>query len=528
MLHTISYSGNGNDGGSPPVDGGSYPDGAQLYLPSQGTLTRTGYSFAGWDTDPGGNGTFLPVGGNWGIPWNSLTSNFTWYAKWWQVIAPTPTPSPQTYSIIYSGNGNSGGLPALTQSTGHVSGESVIVSGSGTLVKVVGGSTYAFSIWNTAPDGTGYNYHQGDLIILGTANITLYAQWAIVTPTSTPTSTPIPTNTPAPTSTGTPTATAIPTPTATATPAPSTTPTPTPTPSTSPPPLQYRLIYDGNGTTGGSPENSSTDTYLPGTKVKVGGAGSLVKADYTFEGWNTSSTGSGDVYLSGWYVKMGKSNVTLYAQWTHDPTPIVTITSAKFGRDGNFGAKSAHTVDGRSRLKNVHTEWALLRTRQSTPVPRELWEKLTDTLVGKTLLGQGLPSIPLSTYDLQHGTSTRYGFGSGQIITDSSIAIATVQYIILNTKIDKYVNGVLITDYISFIDQGTPFDITQLTSYFVDEATIRKFMENLWRYATPQQINEIFFAVLNDSLSSNLEITDFFKTAYISMNDIRTIKAVGN
>jgi hypothetical protein len=48
-------------------------------------------------------------------------------------------------------------------------------------------------------------------------------------------------------------------------------------------------------------------------------------------------------------------------------------------------------------------------------------------------------------------------------------------------------------------------------------------MSDLWRQALPAQVNEIFFAVIEDAAAKNLEMSDFFKTSFISMNDIRTI-----
>ena len=53
--------------------------------------------------------------------------------------------------------------------------------------------------------------------------------------------------------------------------------------------------------------------------------------------------------------------------------------------------------------------------------------------------------------------------------------------------------------------------------------SIRKFMTDLWRFAKPAQVNEIFFNVLQDSAAKNFEMTDFFKTSFISLTDVRTI-----
>lgn len=176
-------------------------------------------------------------------------------------------------------------------------------------------------------------------------------------------------------------------------------------------------------------------------------------------------------------------------------------------------------------LKNVHNEWQLLRQYQPNKIPRILWDLLTDTLSGETALGETLPFEPLSSYDDRHGTVERFGFiENQQILTDPEIAKATVKHTILNTGVDKYLGGNYVIDYISY----PGFDIQSLDVYLLNPTNIRKFMSDLWRYAKPKQLNEIFFAVLEDAASSNLELTEFFKTSFIALNDVRTIDTPGN
>ena len=52
--------------------------------------------------------------------------------------------------------------------------------------------------------------------------------------------------------------------------------------------------------------------------------GALVKSGYTFVGWNTTAGGSGISYATGVTFAMGPANMTLYAQWTANPTYTVT------------------------------------------------------------------------------------------------------------------------------------------------------------------------------------------------------------
>ena len=52
-------------------------------------------------------------------------------------------------------------------------------------------------------------------------------------------------------------------------------------------------------------------------------------------------------------------------------------------------------------------------------------------------------------------------------------------------------------------------------------------MSDLWRFANASQINEIFFAVLQDAIAKNLELSGLFKTSFISLSDIRTVSISG-
>lgn len=170
-------------------------------------------------------------------------------------------------------------------------------------------------------------------------------------------------------------------------------------------------------------------------------------------------------------------------------------------------------------LKNVHTEWKLIRPYQAERIPKQLWDALTNTLIGQTELNEELPSSALKVFDQRNSTTQRFGLGAGQIMADPEVAKATVKYTVLNTKVDKYLNDQLEVDYISY----PGFDLNLLDDYLASPESIRKFMTDLWRFASPKQINEIFFAVLEDSAAVNLEMSDLFKTSFISLDDVRTI-----
>lgn len=85
----------------------------------------------------------------------------------------------------------------------------------------------------------------------------------------------------------------------------------------------YAVIYNGNGNTGGSAPVDSTNYQQGQTVVVAGNTENLVLTNYSFSGWNTQADGSGTAYAQGQTFLIGPVNVTLYAQWTANPTYMV-------------------------------------------------------------------------------------------------------------------------------------------------------------------------------------------------------------
>ncbi|GAB1354351.1 hypothetical protein MASR1M12_30890 [Erysipelotrichia bacterium] len=159
--YTVTYNGNGNTSGTIPVDNLTYPAGVNVTVQlNTGNLTRTGYSFAGWNTSLDGKGISYSPG-------SSLimtSANLTLYAVW--------VPN-QTCSITYNGNGNTSGSVPI-DSSAYLPGTTVTVKdNTGNLIK----TGYIFSGWNTSADGTGGSYIAGTPLIIGSTNLTLYAKW---------------------------------------------------------------------------------------------------------------------------------------------------------------------------------------------------------------------------------------------------------------------------------------------------------------------------------------------------------------
>jgi len=94
----------------------------------------------------------------------------------------------------------------------------------------------------------------------------------------------------------------------------------------------FVLSYSGNGNTGGTvPTWTATDT----TFATVG---TLAKAGYTFNGWNTKADGTGINYAAGDNIasKLGTltESLVLYAEWINDapsaPTGLIAITGVDY------------------------------------------------------------------------------------------------------------------------------------------------------------------------------------------------------
>lgn len=90
--YSVSYNGNGSTGGSVPTDSGEYEEGDTVTVADNtGSLSRTSYTFAGWNSAADGSGTDYDAG-------SSLTmgsGDVTLYAKW--------SPALDKLSLVYRG-----------------------------------------------------------------------------------------------------------------------------------------------------------------------------------------------------------------------------------------------------------------------------------------------------------------------------------------------------------------------------------------------------------------------------------------
>lgn len=142
-------------------------------IADQGTLERTGYEFAGWNSQEDGSGETYPVGSEFIMP----ASDVTLYPLW----------VPVDYTFSYDGNTNTTGTPPTSATYQY--GASVTVADAGSLAK----TDFEFAGWNTAADGNGDPYAANASLTMPASNVTLYAQWTAVAPPPPPPPTPTPT-----------------------------------------------------------------------------------------------------------------------------------------------------------------------------------------------------------------------------------------------------------------------------------------------------------------------------------------------
>jgi len=238
--YRLTYDANGASGGSVPVDGNAYLTGASApVLDNSGALTRSSYTFAGWDTSSSATiatyaaGSTLVVG----------SANVNLYAVW--------TQNP-TWKVNYYANGGDGSPP--NDPNNYQQSEPVTVLGNTNLTK----TDYTFSGWSTVASGGVILYAGGDSFAMGTAAVSLFAQWVAVP--------------------------------------------------------RYSVTYDVNGASGVSaPVDSST--YLAGATLTVAGGSAMSWTSHAFIGWNTAASGSGTAYAAGATYTFGSENVTLFAVW---------------------------------------------------------------------------------------------------------------------------------------------------------------------------------------------------------------------
>ena len=243
--YAITYDANSSTSGTVPANQ-TKVHGTDLTLrANSGTLARIGYTFDGWNTQANGAGTSYAASGNY-----ATNAGATLYAQW----------TINTYTITYDGNTNDGGSVPVDASSPYNYGATITVLGNtGTLTK----TNNTFNNWNTAANGSGTAYLAADTFTLGTANVTLYAQWTASSVT-------------------------------------------------------YTITYATNSSDAGTAPANTTGNGSVSLRTN---SGNLSRSGYTFGGWNTGTGCSGTNYSAGSSFTLG-ANTTLYPCWVVITAPV--------------------------------------------------------------------------------------------------------------------------------------------------------------------------------------------------------------
>ncbi|MGG2108038.1 InlB B-repeat-containing protein [Lysinibacillus pakistanensis] len=345
--YTVTYQENGAINGDVPIDKETYDQGHSVIVQSNsGNLERAGYTFKGWNTQADGKGTLYVE--NTTFPMGK--ADVTLYAEW--MVNPT-------YQVQYDKNGATGGQVPQDHSEYEENEMVTVQSNSGNLVR----EGYTFKGWNTQADGKGTFYAENTTFPMGKGNVTLYAEWTkkpaytvtydangatggqvpqdhneyeeneMVTVQSNSgklmrvgytfkgwntqadeKGTPYTENATFPIGKANVTLYAEWTKNQT-----------------------FTVTYNANGATGGQVPQDNSE-YEENEMVTVqSNSGKLVRAGYTFKGWNTQADGKGILYPEKATFPMGKTNITLYAQWTvNPPTTGGSTTSPSASNDNDF------------------------------------------------------------------------------------------------------------------------------------------------------------------------------------------------
>ena len=269
----VYYSANGATSGTVPVDTNAYTSASTVTVAANtGALSRTGYTFIGWNTAPNSSGAPYAASGSATF---SITASTTLYAVWAlnQTITfasiPSQTWTAGTLSLPLNASASSG-LPVSFTSSGpcSITGTTLSITGTGSCVitaSQAGSSSYPFVNAATPVSQT--------VTISAATTVTLTFDANS-------------TNT---------------------------------------------LALTGSTPTGSAPSPVSLNT-TSGFSTTVPGAGTMALSGYTFQGWNTDPYLGGTLYTPGSTLTV-EANTTLYAQWIENqsitfPAPASVNVSA--------------------------------------------------------------------------------------------------------------------------------------------------------------------------------------------------------
>jgi hypothetical protein len=156
----------------------------------------------------------------------------------------------------------------------------------------------------------------------------------------------------------------------------------------------------------------------------------------------------------------------------------------------------------------------MIRKEQPNSLPRELWDKVTESMVGYKLTDPlvRVPSLERELYDDTFSTDTRFGLGPEQAFVDADLAKATIIAYLQDPAI-------------SF----SPIDIDDFfnRNTFETDDGIVAAMNELYTAFNVLHVNRMWFAVLYDALSTRAKYKELLKTSWIALHGIRVLEVGG-
>lgn len=166
------------------------------------------------------------------------------------------------------------------------------------------------------------------------------------------------------------------------------------------------------------------------------------------------------------------------------------------------------------QLKDTHQEWLMFRQAQLSNVPRGLWDKITESIIGFQLNNPSLrvPSLNRQLYDTTYGASTEYGLGPDQTFVNGTLALSSIQAYLNDPTNDFY---------------PVDLDIFFASFNFDTSANTIATMNEIYTTFSYNNVNNMYFSVLQDALSTQLQYAGLMKTSAIALYGVELLDVNG-